>query len=315
MSNLELIKLTEGQKNWGGAINANFKMLMDRYKTSVQEYASLHQMLEETDSLSVDADDFVYVSDNGKTYKFSYDNNGWVQVDNDPPIDNEIDWDDVSFVGYQAWFVRTKNYDTLEAHGKTWNTGDLLLMKRTLNGELVMMQWSNIMGGYFVPAIHTIDQDTGKIITTYNKMPSNYLENSVDLLNPAIYWKPTSYNSANSKLKFLPYYINNSGQETLIGNNEKFEEVSITYTTKGSGNEGTLETAEKQITIENVFSNSNSWDREGIGFDVHFYDDNNNILFFPYSYTKENKNLKIIIERGSCDTKIKYRVNVFNKGV
>lgn len=318
MKDLRLITPLEGQKNWGNAINQNFGTLLQRYNALCSEVQGMRTEFDELDTLNIQNDKYLYIN---------VDSNIFINKSSDwdnPSLTSVFNPDSANYRSYQAWFVKTSNDQELKykthpnGDDMIWQTGDLLIIHKQTSSTsslgtttTVIEQWKNIMGGYFKPAIgYNIDTE-GKLTRSYIKSPSFSTEQEYSINVPLMHWRPERYDPTTGQLEFAPYYINASGDSVLLKDID-VKPVSITYVTKGGGNYTTIPVDENVVEIGTPFNNDNSEDMENIGFDIHFNDSDNNVLYFPYSYEKtEDKKLKITIQRNGFEGEIKVRMNIF----
>lgn len=311
MDGIKLITPIEGQKNWGNAINSNFLHLEKKYKTVLNNIQGLNNKLEELDTLKIKKDNFIYLAkQSGETKAYIVNVNKWDNPDTSTPFAPDAN----TYTNYDSWFVKVQNNGSadynIDSTPITWHTGDLLIIYKTSGVGTSIEQWPNLMGGYYKPIASVIAET--QLQTTYQPVPTlsafnNSMNNDISIDSPLIHWKPVSYK--NGKLTFSAYDGNSEGSLTQFTN----KILEIPFITKGNGNYFSPVGSDGIITIGSVFANTVTTDMENIGFDLVCTDDNNNILYFAYTYEKTtDQKLKITIIRNGYSGVINARVNVFN---
>ena len=313
---IEMIKPLEGQSNWSNAINGNFQKLMTQLKSTSSEMQQLRREIEGLVSLHIQEDNFLYITPIEydttiiTAYVISYED--WVN-----PADRNTEFKPEEYIGYLAWFVQTPNDAEVQYQGYSWKTGDLLIVyKQSISTiDNFIQQWKSIMGGYFLPTEHEIDEDTGKITTKYRKVPSLSTESTAELFNPSVNWQPIFYNTSDGTLMFRPYYVDEQGRMKQLG--AQTQSITMIFPVPGGSHYAILadngETSH-ELSFNIGTTNDSGGDFDSAGFDIHFSDDNNNILYLPYSYDKNNMQygmLYITVQRGSYTGNIHVRLNVF----
>lgn len=302
MSNIQLIKPNEGQKNWGNAINTNFTTLYNKYRTTLLELQGVKDRLEELDTIKISKTYFIYLALSNSLESQAYLNEigDW----DNPKKDTSIDWEDVIYKNYDAWFVKIDpnldstgvKYDVnTENPNLIWHTGDLLVLYKNSATNYSVEQWTNLMGGYYEPVKNEIAED--KIKTTYKKKPSFQGDLEVSINAPLVHWQPSQY--SNGILTFAAY----DGAETQL-TKLGTKSFTIPFITKGNGNYY-ANREDNIITIDNVANDA--------GFDIYFTESGtSNTLLFSYEYSfTENNQLVITFNKGSYTGLVDVRVNVF----
>ena len=294
MGELKLITPIEGQKNWGNAINGNFKLLLNKYNSLLSEIATLKTLVNNsTGVFNIQQDHFLYITNTGIT------------------LHPNADWNDLkegtifepnSKIESPAWFVKTID-DGVTYNGYTWNTGDLLIVRKiNANGNHAIQQITGLMGGYLYPETYEVD---GKNITTiYRNVPSISTISQYEFTAPFAYWIPQGYDAKKGEITYnLGYW--NGISSTLIG-----ESISIParLTTSGLGSYFQIGREDDPIISIQLPEGV-----DDVGFTINFSHDNN-LLYFSYTYEIVNNMLTIEFDRASYnEDSIDVRVNIFYK--
>lgn len=300
---LTLITPLEGQKNWGNAINSNFKTIYNKYLATFSQLQKLNKRLEELDTIKISKTHFIYLNNDGIYLNEISD---W-----DNPITGKfVDFANDTYINYDAWFIKTQNNEAIKFDVNTedpqiiWNSGDLLILYKNNAQSYSIEQWTNIMGGYYEP-VSNIVGETGQdntIKTTYKKKPSFSGETEVTIDTPLIHWKPTNY--SNGMFTYKAFEGNNATALKYLTE----QQFDVSTTTIATVNKYAVDPPSSEINIIDV----GAIEIDNIGCQIIFSDNAGNTLYFSYNLVKDGNNLKIIISRNGYPDRIYAKISIFH---
>ena len=146
--NINLIKPIDGQRNWGSIINANFQTLAERYERLLIQLNNINEQLTYAKVITTKTNEFLYLDGENAYVIYSWDQ---------PKSDTIFDPQNSNYKDFDAWLIRTAKDKPREWKGRSWQSGDLLILNQGLYGGVrEISQWPNIMGGYFQPTNSSI---------------------------------------------------------------------------------------------------------------------------------------------------------------